>query len=458
MDAFEYNGIWWLPGEPENQISGVLRFDPLKSINLQLIGIFNEKFSSSAEFVQFIHGLTVDAKVVTLWDCYESRQHTWKSGYATDRSSYDVGVILFGHHFAKSEDILFESLSINYSALAEWIGAKVFDINEDKFSQQYTVNYRRPPEIKAALNNATVILRQSFGYSSNINEVKLAQTALVTVRPKQPTHIDALLKNYFYHIRNFLSLGIGQPIYPQIVAGSVPEVREEISIYYPIKDASKFSTISHPRNMLFSFTDISENFEEYLRAWFAKSELLDPVYELYFSILYSSDLYLNIQFLLLAQALEVYHRRRYKGTYLDSQEYKTVRKILIDAIPNFLSKDHKQSLQSRISFGNEYTLLTRLKLILNEVLDPYSAQVSALVEDREKFARKIKATRNYLTHFTVETDTIFDTKERYIYVQKMKLLLQMCFLIELEIPPEQASQLIDQNRYYAHQITQSKGF
>ena len=38
MEAFKYNGIWWLPDNPGKRISGILTFHPEDGIFLNLIG------------------------------------------------------------------------------------------------------------------------------------------------------------------------------------------------------------------------------------------------------------------------------------------------------------------------------------------------------------------------------------------------------------------------------------
>jgi hypothetical protein len=37
MNQFEYNGLWWLPENPTNKISGILRFHPIGGIATQAV-------------------------------------------------------------------------------------------------------------------------------------------------------------------------------------------------------------------------------------------------------------------------------------------------------------------------------------------------------------------------------------------------------------------------------------
>jgi len=164
-------------------------------------------------------------------------------------------------------------------------------------------------------------------------------------------------------------------------------------------------------------------------------------------VLYSPDMYPKVQFLLLAQALEAYHRRVTDGQYLPDNNYKVVLEKLYAAIPDNLDEEFIQGLKSRIYYGNEYTLETRLRKLLDEVLIPYKEVIDKIVVDRVQFVKKVKKTRNYLTHHseTNKRGAITNTGEMIDYVFKMKLILQLCFLVELEFPISPALELVQRN-------------
>ncbi len=454
MESFEYNGLWWFPDKPDNQVSGVLRLDSGYGANLELIGSFVPGFGKQVDYAPIIHGFTTNATKITLWQCQAIRNFSSvKQGNSFTSSTFAPLYLFIGHHFASSEDMVFESLSINYSNLEDWSGINPFEVDYGGLPAKVAVSYERPIEISAEVNNVSISFHHILKtLNQSVSEVSLNQIAILSVRPHTPLHFDILMKDIVYDLRNFLSLAIGQAIYPQIIAGSVPEVDNEVKIFYASGQPAKSSGIQHPRNMLFSLSDISNNFEQILKTWFEKSKALDPVFELYFGILYNSSMYPKVEFLLLAQALEAYHRRIHKGFYLPKKEYTAVAKALKAVMPDELKSELKKNLDSRIDMGNEYTLITRLKLILNEVLKPYRAQLDQLIGDIDVFAGTVKATRNYLTHHDKVKGAITDSTEIYVYAQKMKVVLQMCFLVELGFSPEQISKMISQSRTYQNLI------
>ncbi|MFQ6054681.1 MAG: hypothetical protein ACE5J3_01700, partial [Methanosarcinales archaeon] len=119
MEELEYNGIWWLPENPDNKISGTLKFHPVEGANLELIGSF-KGLNDLNTFLQpnIILGITSNGKIITLYKCYESQSHMSMPEFLS--SSFIASVVFLGHHFEKEEDIIFDSLLLNYSHLEEW--------------------------------------------------------------------------------------------------------------------------------------------------------------------------------------------------------------------------------------------------------------------------------------------------------------------------------------------------
>jgi hypothetical protein len=55
-ESAEWAGIWWLPDAPDEQIPGVLRYEPDGGLVLSLIGLFEERvLSNPSPGVELIH-------------------------------------------------------------------------------------------------------------------------------------------------------------------------------------------------------------------------------------------------------------------------------------------------------------------------------------------------------------------------------------------------------------------
>jgi len=158
-------------------------------------------------------------------------------------------------------------------------------------------------------------------------------------------------------------------------------------------------------------------------------------------------MYLEHSFLSLVQAIESYHRRMHEGKYLSADDYKTVYQTLIEAIPKSpVDKDHYQSLKSRIYYGNEYSLRTRLKRIFKD----YEDLLALLIDNKSNFINDVVNLRNYWTHYDKSLEEkVVKGQEKYILVQKLKFIIEVCFLAELGLSSEKIKDLIDRDQRYS---------
>ncbi len=190
--------------------------------------------------------------------------------------------------------------------------------------------------------------------------------------------------------------------------------------------------------MLFTFKDISGRFESFLRKWFEKVDLLEPIYDLYFGTLYNPCMYLKHRFLSLIQAIESFHQRIYGGEYLLDENYKKVYDTLVNAIPNGVKTDFKEILENKLKYGNELSLRKRLK----EIFDKYQEILNVFIENKNTFIEKVVDTRNYQTHHDKDLKERYASgKELYNLTQKLKILLEICLLIELGFSSEEIKDL-----------------
>lgn len=462
MEEFEYNGYWWLPENPKKKISGTLRFNLREDANLELIGSFKEvKGINTLLQPNIILGITSNGKIITLYECYESHFHISMPGFLS--SSFIASVVFQGHHFEKEEDIIFDSLSLNYSHLEEWMRITGFQFKLETDSKshltKHEVSYSFPQKIEAKVDKLNISFDYDFNLGGDrIKEVNLKQTTFIKIEPLKPIYFNDYRRNICYHIQNFLSLAMGRAIYPLIIKGKTKACKTELSdgrvvyndilIFYPMKDLSNLSKKLHPFDMLFSFGNISDNFEKYLRNWLSKSKVLQPVYDLYFGTLYNPSMYLQHKFLSLIQAIESYHRRVYGGKYLSDNDYIPTREALLKVVCQKISDDDfRKSLKEKLKYLNEFSLQKRLKEILKKCGDV----INLLIQDNEEFIEDVKNTRNFLTHYDKNIERKAKSgQELYMLVQKMKFVLEICFLIELEMSVETIKSLVSRNQRYLY--------
>lgn len=445
IEEFEYEGIWWLPDKPEEQISGTLRFTPEEGAILDLIGSFRDiKDIDKKLKPEIILGISSNGKNITLYKCFETKSTLSNRGFLT--SSFYANLVFVGAHFERKEDIKFKKLSIHYSYLNEWVNVSGFDIPEFNHNKEVVIKFKPPEPIQASISkDYKILINFRYTFSPSMEMVAIKQKTFLTIEPLEEKSFDEY-RSIMYHLQNFLSLGIMKAVYPLTIEGTT-EVNKQmikgkpcyppIKIFYKLPEIPKATKTILPY-MLFTFRDISDRFESILKNWFEKADLLKPVYDLYFGTLYNPRMYLEHRFLSLIKAIESFHRIIHGGEYLSAEDYKPVYDSLIKAIPDCVRNDLKERLKEYLKYGREFSLRKRLK----EMLDKYQEILYKFIRNTNTFIEKVVNTRNYYTHHDKDLkEHSASGEELYHLTQKLKMLVEVCLLSELGFSSEEIKSL-----------------
>ena len=287
----------------------------------------------------------------------------------------------------------------------------------------------------------TITLNLNARISSLNTNVEFIKTTDLIVEVEKPISLERWWK-IKYLLQAFLSFATGHAVHPlhmhetraikvESPNGNVRDDYLRIELFFRLPELPEDSDTEGSRNMLFMFADIADSWEVCIQNWFQKSELLEPVYELYFGTLHQHDMYPIHEYSSLAQALETYHRRTSNRSELPKDDFKVRRKEILDAV----SPEYKDWLQGKLNFANEISLAERLREILStytEIFGPFSGQ--------EDFIKKIKDTRNYLTHYDLKSKhKAASGTELYHLSQCLKFLIEMCLFRELGLDDQSHS-------------------
>ena len=435
----DYNGIWWLPDKPDEQICGNLKLSPWKGADLSLSGVYSNiaKFAESRDR-DIILGYS--GKKITLYNCFWL-SHEMSNSFETIRF-YCLRTFV-GEHFQSPKDIKFKSVQVHYSNIDNWLSQ--FGMESDKSAKEKDVilKYHQPKSIKLGkIGNFEISIFFGFSHETNLKKFHFEQKAYIVIESKEGEKLFSEYEEEIRHIQHFLVLGCGSPVYPLDIEGETEAHKmmihgknyyPPIKIYYRVPNYSESINEILSFRMDFTYKDISKNFKDILSKWFQSRSLLDPVYDLYFKTIYNSSLMTREQrFLNLTQGIEAYHRRRYEGKYISDEQYKKeVYGELIDAIPGKLKSDFKESLKTKMVYLNEYSLRKRLKEIISKC-NEFSG-ISVLPHP-EEFVEDVANTRNFLTHYDKNLEKKAKNGIEMISLSnEMELLLKICFLHEIGI-------------------------
>lgn len=457
---YSFKGFWWVPTKNEEKKYGILYFDHLKGLILEIIEDFdirnemkeNER-KSFADFLNIennlIEGILCNGEIITLTGCTKINTKFSLLGIKCDSILAEKAFI--GTHFNKPEDIKFKSVSANFVYLNQWVDISGFSGSYEPASEiTITYKYKEPVSIDIKDNFKLLIETRAFGPKLPLKkEVKIRQRSYIKIIPKKCKSLDEYLK-LFGHIQSFLSLAVRKPVYPYIIEGIQELETEEtnnrsvlrpVKILFSIRDLSeKYDEISK-YDMLFTFSDVSDRLEIFLNKWFANAELLKPIYDIHFLTLDDSYSFLQNQFLNLVQAIESFHRIFECNEEIDKKEYDKRIKIILNAIP----RKYKKWLKFKLKRSNEPSL----KLRLEEIIGRYSKITRKFIKDDESFSEKVSINRNYLSHLDPSSrDRISEPGELFDLLQKLKILLLISLLGLLGFSIEEIEKMLVKEKWF----------
>lgn len=443
---YKKSGYFWLPGE-ENKIPGVLSISNRGSIELEIVGHFNESIGSfnNNEKLNRIIGHVEKDGLVTLENCFYTKKNYAFGGIS--KSKIFVHKVLSGAAWEKDEAVTFNTFSFSVDCMDEWVGVSGITVNNDWEKNTATISYDPPKEISFFLNN-DMKLEIRFAYTLPgapiIKEAKITQRAYFRLVSEELCDLEDFTTVAF-KIVNLMCFAMDEIVSIKDVSATSSEIQRiiddekqypvPISIYYEsIPYVEKVPT-KNWHEMVFNFSTIKSNAPQVFNGWLSAYDYLYPALNLYFSTKVGAHKYLDGKFLALAQGLETYHRRTSNETLMDSQTFETLVADIIDKCP----EEHVDWLRGRLAYGNEINLGKRIK----NIIDPFKVHLGN-DKERSRLIRKIVDTRNYLTHYNENLkNSSVNGKELWVLCLKMEVIFNLHFLKVIGFTNEEIDSVVE---------------
>ena len=198
-----------------------------------------------------------------------------------------------------------------------------------------------------------------------------------------------------------------------------------------------------------TINDFVEGKVEIINNWLSLYDDIEPSLDILFSILYT-DMYLNVRFLLAAQAVEALHRHLWPASYVTEEQYEEIEQKLTDAIPNEAPSDLKAKLKDVLKYGNEFSLRRRLKEISQRLTEKGAEHFVCF---DSAFINDVVNTRNYLTHYDKSLQASAKTGESlYQLYAKLALTVMVVVFTELGVSKELIMEKLRQHRHFGRYV------
>lgn len=420
--TLKFKGLWFLPSDPENKIGGLLVFDSHKNITLELFGYFNgceeidllDAFTKPNQPLKIIHGITIDNKVISLINCYESKNINYVN--AVNLTTYDCKYLLEGTHLLSAEQLYFNTITLNAPILPIWkqpgILQNTFYFDEDGKTKKVQVSADRDSywEKTFDIGGGYQLQLNSFGnFSSNYEKTEYLHTQTTELSIHSYNHKRTLfeLLNKLLLASKFITLATSSTftldniiLYSNCTSdeGSSPN---PIKLFYK-QSKEKIQKIDYT-NFLFRYDDISDIFPEVILKWYEESSRLSPIRNHLIESIKPKSYFSSLDFLTIVQSLEGYHTR-------------------------FINK--KRTLSERLK--ELYIYFDNVDIITNS---PVNITI-------------IVINRNYYSHFYDKDEKILEGQELYDLTKKLRVLLTCCTLSVIGFQNSKINDLLNKRNSY----------
>ena len=442
MKSFNYLGVWWLPSQGEQKFPGEITFLENEQATLILGGTFSHNQPGPIEFSNYpiIWGTTEDGQPITLLHCQEVGFKLAEE----QEEKYLVDVVFIGVYVADQEQIRFATVDVHYTYLAQWAGVFPYRGLQQPFAEVKALTTKGIITVQPLIDVWQRLLKQT----DVIGEAKLPELVRIRCEVQEALSLDEWTTRYIAPIQHFISLATQRPnALFHLVGYLLQESAENVAgnnLGVPVQIAFSPAIVpiqagrsTTPKSILFTLQETAPNFSSIIDIWLSMADELNSAFRLFFGVLYT-NLPLDLQFLLLAQAAEVYQDFRFDKTPLTEEEFQNVVTVLQAACPD----PQKEWLENVLRYSNGATFSQQVKnLITNTyiILDPLLGKNSA---KRGDFSRIVYNTRNYLTHHSKELAlNAANGIELLFIIRCLSVILQVCFMRDIGFTDQQITQI-----------------
>lgn len=418
----EYKGFWFLPDNPENHVAGILYFEAYKEIRLELIGGFNELIDDISQMfspkpVDIIHGITSENKKVSLFVCNRSgSSRTLLSSFSL--INYKCQYFIKGKHLSSITEEIFSQIKVNLNSLYRWCPSGMIQHsmrfeNENQFVEtNFSISKTHYWEKTVTIDDFKITLfgEGKFSSSTDSRDYNLTQNTFLNITNLGLKGSFLELLNKVELFKQFLSLASLSSVnlleitlfddddYAELKNGGKALI--PISLYTIENEKNEKEPYLH--QFLFSMKDIGDIFPDVISRWYGVKKEIAPIRNHLISSLKYKKYFTSLDFLIIVQALEGYHRR-----FINDDPNLRLRPRLVDLLNKF----------------------NNIQKISNNPID----------------IKQVIESRNYYSHFFDKTDSVLEGKELYFLTKKLRTILVCCVLSLIGFVNELINELLNKN-------------
>ena len=461
-EAAEWQGLWWLPDAPDDQVPGILRYDGEGHLVLSLIGAFEERiFLPRAPGVidvlegvrtwDVIHGVA-QQREITLLGCIPtgSRRNGGAWVESPDTQIVCATTAIIDGHVSGEKDAAFAAAEISVEDLTLWAATSVFSCyhgyrdgmpdGTGTISVKPVETQRVNVEVaEYSLVHTHVLPR--LGYCRGAEVGRMRDTAFICVRRAEPFALRTALEAASL-VQDLIALATHRAagvIWLQLeLAGTkaflpdgrmLPPRRADV-LYSPVAVGKSDEKAIDPGSVLFTCEMLP--FEELMPRWCEVRGKLQAAINMILGLRYAPARFVENNLLMAVGAAEALHRGLgIEEKPISEAEFKEIRKVMLEQVPEEYRGRFKESIR------NSPTLRDRLLALAAR---PDQEAIGQIVPDVEHWAKRTTRARNDLAHEGKTSSHSID--ELIAIVDTTSAVVILNVLYELGLPAERQREIV----------------
>ena len=456
-EEFKRSGAFWLPSTPQNQIHGMLSILDGGNVKLELTQSLDPSIQGQFGYTdlnslnRILGHVEKDGPVMIDRSYRIEQKHNFAHG------GYMVSNVIWAKRvfmsFAHAEDVSprFNTCSFSIEGIDEWVGITGIEVDHRPEGRALTISYDKPTDISLNLQNGMQLLitfTSTFPGFPIAKRAEVSQKTYFRLISPDPYELDTFI-SVAQKVTAFLCFVMNEIVCLDRMSVTSDSHRQEIgdghtvpipvNIYCSSWPYSNNEPAVNELDILFKYKDIQSRAESMINKWIINYEQIAPALNLYFLTKAGTIPSWNTQFLTLVQALEAFHRRTSDEKHMDENEFKEIRKVLVDKCP----KKERSWFADKLNHANELTLRNRLE----RMTDPFSKFMGR--DNKAQLIDKIVKTRNYLTHYSSDLESEAAKGEVLQFLcSKMNALFRLHFLKLIGFDEQEIDEVVDKCPYF----------
>jgi hypothetical protein len=352
-------------------------------------------------------------------------------------TAYSAAVFVSGMHTGALDDKCLDRARYTFSSLAEWVNTPMTEIWGEK-QITITIPFEKTLVLDFCLPETQVRVQlkvhQELATDKETHARKTKPVAVVEITPQAPESLSWFM-SMGNRLENLFSLLSGTSLGMETLFIYRGE-RSGILIRKQHDFASRYSALESVRHT-------NSQLAGAMAIWLSESEGFRAIENLVLGVLRKGKLFVETEFLSLAQALEGFHRVTGEEEKVDKASFRELRgKIAKFLEEQNVDEETAKRVNSAVSFSNQTSFRSRSRELCNRI---NAATLGEMQIAPEEFIDSVLRMRNLFTHAGGSSDERkepLEGRELFLLNQKMRALLRGVFLLHLGFPENQFQDLI----------------